>query len=368
MIGGMGPAYVDGLLEDWGEKFFDPTKFWGTPGKAAGAKNVGGARARQGTKGGGGGGAIRKAQGRLHAATVRGRLSDIVRKRPKQAVVKLYKGGRGMRQIRKHIAYIAREGEVTIEDQDGLRTKGADALREIADDWQHGEVRIAETSSKREALNMALSMPEGVDPIAVQKAARDFAEKEFSNHKYVMALHTADTPHSSSAQDDPPTPNPHVHLIVQTAGLDGSRLNPRKADLHRWREEFAKALRAHGVDAVATSRAHRLDRGRGEKQSVRHMKAKKKPFTKTRVTAGTARVDKAQQTERTILQRYAEVVEILSQSEDRSDQVLANELADKFRLQRRTRPPPEKVPEHWPRREAADEAFRGRTGTDDLER
>ena len=34
--------------------------------------------------------------------------------------------------------------------------------------------------------------------------------------------------------------NPRVHLSMQAAGREGSRLNPRKANLHRWRETFAE--------------------------------------------------------------------------------------------------------------------------------
>jgi hypothetical protein len=36
----------------------------------------------------------------------------------------------------------------------------------------------------------------------------------------------------------------------------GKRLNPRKADLHRWRETFAEKLRAWGVEAEATRVLH----------------------------------------------------------------------------------------------------------------
>jgi hypothetical protein len=38
----------------------------------------------------------------------------------------------------------------------------------------------------------------------------------------------------------------------------GKRLNPRKADLHRWRETFAEKLRGWGTDAEA-SRQPRAD-------------------------------------------------------------------------------------------------------------
>lgn len=34
-----------------------------------------------------------------------------------------------------------------------------------------------------------LSMPRGTDPLAVPRAAREFAKVELADHKYVMVLH-----------------------------------------------------------------------------------------------------------------------------------------------------------------------------------
>src|ERR1019366_10044142 len=89
-----------------------------------------------------------------------------------------------------------------------------------------------------------LSMPRGIDPLAVQQATRAFAKVELADHKYVMVLHD----HQA---------NPHVHLSVRAESMHGKRLNPRKADLHRWRETFAERLREWGIDAEATRQATR---------------------------------------------------------------------------------------------------------------
>jgi type IV secretory pathway VirD2 relaxase len=62
---------------------------------------------------------------------------------------------------------------------------------------------------------------------------------ELWNHRYVMVLHT----HQA---------NPHAHLPVRAEGKDGRRLNPRKADLRRWREAFAEKLRERGIEAEAS--------------------------------------------------------------------------------------------------------------------
>jgi hypothetical protein len=40
-------------------------------------------------------------------------------------------------------------------------------------------------------------------------------------------------------------------LTVKAESKHGKRLNPRKADQHRWREAFAGQLRERGIDAEA---------------------------------------------------------------------------------------------------------------------
>jgi type IV secretory pathway VirD2 relaxase len=74
---------------------------------------------------------------------------------------------------------------------------------------------------------------------ALQSAVRAFAHAELPGHRYVVVLHT----HQA---------NPHVHLSVRAEGKDGQRLNPRKADLRRWRETFAEKLRELGIEAEAS--------------------------------------------------------------------------------------------------------------------
>lgn len=51
--------------------------------------------------------------------------------------------------------------------------------------------------------------------------------------------------------------NPHVHISVRAESKHGRRLNPRKTDLHRWRETFAEKLRERGVEAEASRQATR---------------------------------------------------------------------------------------------------------------
>jgi hypothetical protein len=72
------------------------------------------------------------------------------------------------------------------------------------------------------------------------QAARKFVREEFAHqHRYAMALH--------AEQKDGHGKHPHVHLVVKAEHqFEGLRLNPRKADLQRWRERFADYLTENG--------------------------------------------------------------------------------------------------------------------------
>jgi hypothetical protein len=137
------------------------------------------------------------------------------------------------------------------------------------------------------------SMPAGTPPKKVLGAVKDFAREEFAlKHRYAMVLHT-DEPH------------PHVHMVVKAVSEQGVRLNIRKATLRGWRKEFARHLRAHGVEANATERAVRGNRlpakldgiyraeQRGESHHVRTRAegvARELGNGKIRVESGKARV------------------------------------------------------------------------------
>jgi hypothetical protein len=187
---------------------------------------------------------------RLRAAAIRKRIQATVVRRAPQVMVKVTGGGRGMKAIAAHFRYISKNGRLEIEDQRGETMRGKDTLRDLAEEWRLGGSLIpddAEAGHRREAFNIMLSMPRGTDPLTVQRAAREFARAELADHKYVMVLHD----HQA---------NPHVHISVRAESRHGKRLNPRKADLHRWRETFAEKLRGHGIEAEATRQATRGSR------------------------------------------------------------------------------------------------------------
>jgi hypothetical protein len=175
-------------------------------------------------------------------ATARAKLARIVRKAP-EVVVKVTGRQRGGSHVKAHLDYIGRQGEVAIETRDGEILTSKDDIAERAAEWSDTlQWRSRPTVS---SVSLIFSMPEGTDPDKVLGAVRALVHAELSdNHDYVLALHTD-------------TPRPHVHLTVQAEGLDRTRFNPRPVQLNRFRERFARELRARGVAAEATPRRAR---------------------------------------------------------------------------------------------------------------
>jgi hypothetical protein len=308
------PIYVDGVLVDWGERLFRRLP----PKRVRPQRGMTGVMflprpSKKSSKGAG----HDMATGDAGAA--RKKLGWIVRRTP-EVMVKISGGGKGMRQIKDHMDYISRNGRIELENEEGETIAGREALRELSNEWQiSGGFQIPSEGTIREAFNVVFSMPAGSDPLAVRRAVREFAGDEFAEHRYVMAMHTFDTD-----PDSKPSRHPHVHIVVKARSFRGTRLNPRKADLQRWREGFAEALREHGVDAAATNRLQRLTRDRGERQAVVHMRHRN--LVPNRVGPASARlerIDEATASEKQVFRAYKELATDLARSEDPEDRKLA---------------------------------------------
>jgi hypothetical protein len=213
---------IDGVLVQWGERLFYPRTHIV---KVAPLPRL-------------------DAATRLRAAAIRRRIAATVTRRAPQVMVKVTGGGRGMAAIAAHFRYISKNSRLEIEDDRHVTHEGKEALHDLVEQWRVGGSLIDEVGYRREAFNIMLSMPAGTRPDFVRQAAREFARVELSDHRWLMVLHE----HQA---------NPHVHLSVRAESISGARLNPRKADLHCWRETFAEKLRGLGIDAEATRQATR---------------------------------------------------------------------------------------------------------------
>jgi hypothetical protein len=257
------------------------------------------------------------------ARGVRERLDRTIRKVP-EVMVKITSSAKGIRQASNHIDYISRKGQLDIEDQDGFVLRGKSDLNELKEDWRtSGPSPMKEVGELRETLHIVFSMPADTDEVGLKRAVRALAATEFEGHQYVMAYHTP-----ASDPDPNPPRHPHIHLSVRMQGRDGRRLNPRKADLQRWRGGFARELRAHGIEANATSRLSRLKRDRGPSRVGLAMRSKgtelhslgKQPHDANRLQRG-------QQLQADRIAYYYALSRVLAASDDHSDRDLSVRLA-----------------------------------------
>lgn len=266
---------------------------------------------------------VRTSVGRLSSAQaraveVRQKLRDIVRRSP-QVMVKLAKAPKGIRGFVNNLTYISRNGQLELEDEDGQLVSGKEALVDLKAEWEHGGTPVPAHSRSRDSFHLVLSMPQGTDPLGVQCAVRDFAKREFQSHQYAMVLHTFDTD-----PDPNPSVHPHIHLTVKAVSFEGTRLNPRKPDLQRWREGFAEALREHGIDATTTSRLHRTTQ---ERWTVRHLhQSTTSGKTLERLKRTTRRSGRVHE----LMRNYEEVMKALAHSDLGEDRQLAADLVRYF--------------------------------------
>jgi hypothetical protein len=95
--------------------------------------------------------------------------------------------------------------------------------------------------------------------------------------------------------------HPHVRMVVKAVSEQGVRLNIRKATLRGWRKEFARHLRAQGMEANATERAVRgnrlpakLDRiYRAEQRSGAHHFRRRAEAVARELLKGDLRIDQS---------------------------------------------------------------------------
>jgi len=194
-------SQIDQKLDEWGSRLFNVSTE--TLPRPRSSKHVRLSSAKFASTGG------RLSTAQARATYVRQKLQAIVRRSP-QVVVKLVRAPKGMKGISNNLTYISRDGELEIEDQDGQVILGKDAVADLKAEWRDGGMPIAADSTMRDAFHLVLSMPTRTDPLSVQRAARDFATREFAGFQYAMVLHTFETD-----PDPHPSPHPHVHLTVK---------------------------------------------------------------------------------------------------------------------------------------------------------
>lgn len=163
-----------------------------------------------------------------------------------QAVVRILSFRRGAAAVLRTARYIAAKAEGALLVEGGAELAPG-TLADMVDDWSRD---FACRVNGRDAMHLEVSAPPGMDRAALRAAAERFAQRVFGDRQYLLAEHR-DRPH------------PHCHLLVKLGSARGRALDPRKADLARWREAFAAAARAEGLALAASSCRDRGVRARG---------------------------------------------------------------------------------------------------------
>ena len=248
-------------------------------------------------------------------------------------MVKVTGRTRGGAQLRAHLDYISRNGQLELEGADGALIVGRRDVADLADDW--AAAALIDRPRRKDSPvspSVILSMPAGTNEMAVRDAARSFAADMFTGrHDYVFTLHTD-------------TPRPHVHMSICSRGHTGERLNPKKADLELWRQTFAQALRARGVEAEATPRRARGVTRKAERTPLRKIRDRQEagggPMAQVRrqayrEAAGAAFQGQSERTpwEQRIVARqqavrdlYLAQARLLGRSDDPMDRALASKV------------------------------------------
>jgi len=191
-----------------------------------------------------------------------------------EVMVKITGFARGEQHVKSHMTYISRHGKVELEDNNGMIISGKEEVQELSESWSKDITETRQRKSyipsqndknpyrkkeQRDLMRLVLSMPSGVNAEAVRSSVREFAKETFGdNHDYVFALH-----------ED--TNSPHCHITVRCKGHNGRKLDPKKADLQTWRENFAEKLRERGVAAEATPRKARGVVKKAQKIAIKHI-------------------------------------------------------------------------------------------------
>jgi hypothetical protein len=198
--------------------------------------------------------------GQAGDAAAYAQLARIIRRAP-EVMVKVTGSTSDGGHLMRHLDYISRNGRLTLEGPDGEWLEGRAAIKALAWDWAvEAMLEPGGRWDRPLSRSIVLSMPRGTDAMRLHDAVRAFAAESFGDRfPYVFTLHDEGG-------------HPHVHLTVRALGSDGTRLNPRKADLEVWRQRFAQALRDRGVEAEASPRRARGIQHRAEAMSVRKMR------------------------------------------------------------------------------------------------
>ncbi|MBX9703483.1 MAG: relaxase/mobilization nuclease domain-containing protein [Silvanigrellaceae bacterium] len=178
-----------------------------------------------------------------------------------QAILKVTSYGKGFDKIFSHIAYITRDFDLPLEDQDRSLLKTRDEAQDLLTTWQ--AIFFDNRANSRDTVHMVFSAPPGTCRNTFKQLTREFLSEQYNNiHDYVFVEHN-DTEH------------PHIHSILCLRSHNGQKLDPRKKYLNELRKQFAEKCREKGIMLDASRRFERGLAGQSSKSAFVQMREKR---------------------------------------------------------------------------------------------
>lgn len=161
-----------------------------------------------------------------------------------EVMVKITSSGKNLKAIKSHMDYISRNGEIQLEDEQGLIYKGREEVRELRDYLRDNGIKIKKKNEVkreyRQTMNIVFSMRDkSISEEKIKKAVKATLKKLYPDNMFVLAYHGD-------------TDNPHCHVILKIADNSGNRVNINLHDLQEIRTYFARYLNSLSIEAKAT--------------------------------------------------------------------------------------------------------------------
>lgn len=245
-----------------------------------------------------------------------------------EAVIKFDRAGSGIktaRHLKEAALYIARNGLVDVENNDGWELN-KEVMKGMLEGWEISEDLPADKDDPRytdklpaAARRMILSAPPGTDHKALTNTARQFGHEFFAvnGFEYVFVLHA-----KTDATPNEPD-HPHVHFLIKAVNDEGKRLNPNKGDLRTMRERYAAIARENGIELNATRRIERMKYGRGKSSERIHLERRTGQITRQAPPTAIqkAMVDAAEQRMKEVSDAASDLVRTIDALEQSGQQV-----------------------------------------------
>lgn len=183
---------------------------------------------------------------RFSSLSSKTKAQGVVSKRPEVMIRVGRTNIKSYRHLIKTADYIARHGDIELEDQDGSVFFDKASYRRKIYEWKLLSDIGEEDTTRGHARRIILSMPVGTPEEGFKKACTEWAKEMLSGYDYLLAFHFAET--------DKKTSQPHCHILLRTLNKEGKRFHLDNQEMAAFREHFASCLMKQGIEANATKR------------------------------------------------------------------------------------------------------------------